>query len=561
MSPTNLSYQTYNPQLATGVHGSPMTQTAVLHAAERLMPYDDYFKVRDGYRRSIANLDSLVEDYMRGDLPAFSVIKDNLYYECVQLARTMFSPPQTYRPVHFVDLRYYPYPLNSSAEAPYTSNPLLRRAVVKLYEQKKLPSPRLNFHNLYNLIFKIERQNVHRAKLGYLTDYQGNDILAWNTAHARAHLVSSEDPDKTRMVFGVPKRLIFVETMFFWPLMRWLMESDSPMLWGHETIKGGWYKLANYFSVHQPRAQTFLALDWKQFDKRAKFEVIDDIHFKIILSYLDLKNGYIPTINYPESETDEWRLMNLFRYMNYAVKFTPDALPNGHVFRRTMGGIASGFFQTQILGSIYNMIILLTTLADAGINVNNISIKVQGDDSIIAINEYIPPERHQNFLDQLADIALRRFDAVLNTKKSKINNNLNGLPVLGYTNLHSYPIRSKFELLASLAYPERQCDPSRLMARCIGIAWADCGNNPKVFEVCKDVHDYFKSEGYSPNMTGLPDIIKAQDLILKQAEYKSIVSSEFPSVFDTTRHLFSMIPRSTQQKEQLWPTSHFLSEY
>lgn len=119
--------------------------------------------------------------------------------------------------------------------------------------------------------------------------------------------------------------------------------------------------------------------------------MIDDLHYKIMLSYIGLKRGYIPTINYPGSETDEWRLKNLFDHMNYAVKHTPDLLPNGDVFVRQHCGITSGFSQTQILGSMYNALLSLTILKENGINVHNVALKVQGDDSIIAVNGYIPP--------------------------------------------------------------------------------------------------------------------------------------------------------------------------
>jgi hypothetical protein len=151
---------------------------------------------------------------------------------------------------------------------------------------------------------------------------------------------------------------------------------------------------------------------------------------------MNLKSGYMPTVNYPGSITNEWRLKNLFDHMNQAVKHTPDLLPNGDLYVRQHCGIASGFFQTQILGSMYNSLLLFTILRENGIKVEDIATKVQGDDSIIAINEFVPPSMHQTFLDALAATALKRFDAVPNTKKSRISNTLNGLPVLEYTNRH-----------------------------------------------------------------------------------------------------------------------------
>lgn len=94
--------------------------------------------------------------------------------------------------------------------------------------------------------------------------------------------------------------------MFLWPLINDLVNKDGPMLWGYETLKGGWYKMYNYMSS-SPTPQTYLAFDWKQFDKRALFEVIDDLH-DIIESYIDFEHGYISTHEYPESYTDPERL-------------------------------------------------------------------------------------------------------------------------------------------------------------------------------------------------------------------------------------------------------------
>lgn len=93
--------------------------------------------------------------------------------------------------------------------------------------------------------------------------------------------------------------------MFLWPLINDLMNRNGPMLWGFETFKGGWYAIYKWLSTTSPRDGTYLALDWKQFDKRAQFEVIDDIH-QIIEDYIDFEDGYIPTYDYP----DTWTFFN-----------------------------------------------------------------------------------------------------------------------------------------------------------------------------------------------------------------------------------------------------------
>lgn len=272
------------------------------------------------------------------------------------------------------------------------------------------------------------------------------------------------------------------EAMFLWPLTNDLLNRDGPMLWAFETLKGGWYTIYNWFMNRKERFQTFLALHWRQFDKKAQFEVIDDIH-DIIESYIDFENGYIPTVDYPTSWTDPARLRRLFAWIRGAVKHTVDVLLNGETYRRRFAGIASGYFQTQLLDSMYNTVLLLTTLSALGINIDKLALKVQGDDSIIGLLEQIPEIHQESLLEAFAAEAKRRFGAVLNTTKSKMGNSLNGLPLLGFVNKNGIPTKDRDDLLASLLYPERRSDEPRLMARCIGIAYANCGFHASVYHI------------------------------------------------------------------------------
>lgn len=129
--------------------------------------------------------------------------------------------------------------------------------------------------------------------------------------------------------------------------------------------------------------------------------------------------------------------------MRDAVKYTPDLLPNGDLYQRNYAGIASGFFQTQLLDSMYNVTMLLTVLTSLGINTDSLRIKLQGDDSIIGLLEIIPEVLHSSFMDMFAAESSKRFGAILNTKKSKMGNDLNGLPLLGFTNNHGIPTRER----------------------------------------------------------------------------------------------------------------------
>jgi len=121
---------------------------------------------------------------------------------------------------------------------------------------------RITFHNLYNEIFVHNREKVHRIKDGIYKDRQGNDLRYWNQGHSRSHLVEADQDEKIKMIYGVPKLLIMVEYMFIWPLLAHLTNSpDTPMLWGFETLKGGWYAKYNWFGSKHANCRTYLALD------------------------------------------------------------------------------------------------------------------------------------------------------------------------------------------------------------------------------------------------------------------------------------------------------------
>nr|APG78273.1 RdRp [Hubei partiti-like virus 28] len=433
---SNLKHLGFYPDRAPSSHPSYQSYrhvNPVLKAMSKHLTNDQMSEIVDGYRRSDFSQDALIADYFRGEVPKHNVIKDEHYLKAIKVTTELFKPPRQYRPVSFPDLRYYPWPLPTSAEAPYSSSPYWRKYVRVKHQLHEIENERVSFHNLYNEIFRHNREKVHRIKDGIYHDREGNDLKYWNQAHARSHLVKKDDPDKIRMVFGVPKLLIMVECMFLWPLINDLMNRNGPMLWGFETLRGGWYAIYKWLSTSEPRDGTYLALDWKQFDKRAQFTVIDDVH-KIIESYINFEDGYVPTFDYPDSITNPERLRNLWRWMCDAIKHTPDILPDGNMYQRQHAGIASGFFQTQLLDSMYNTVILLTSLSALGINIENLKIKVQGDDSLIAIPQLIPEPLHSSFLEVLADKADTYFGAVLNTKKSRMSSRLEGLPVLGFTN-------------------------------------------------------------------------------------------------------------------------------
>jgi len=213
--PTYQSYRHVNP---------------VLYAISKELTQHEAENIINGYRRSDFSQEALISDYKRGEIAKHPVIKDDYYYRALEETKRHFASQQQYRPVSFPDLRYYPWTLPTSAEVPFSTSDYWKKYVRIKHQLGEIENDRLSFHNLYNEIFRHNREKVHQFKDNIQVDRFGTDLKYWNQAHARSHLVKKEDPDKIRMVFGVPKLLLMTECMFLWPLINQLINKDGPML-------------------------------------------------------------------------------------------------------------------------------------------------------------------------------------------------------------------------------------------------------------------------------------------------------------------------------------------
>jgi hypothetical protein len=523
----------------------------VKKALAKFATIEQYQHIVHGFRRSFNSDEALTEDFFKCNIPKHSIIRDTFYTQALDITTELFRPTQQYRPVHYADLRYYPWTLNTSIEAPFSTDTSLRNRIKEAFLSGLLQSPKLTMHNCYNHVFVYNRPIIHMIKEG---KSKGNKFFYWNTAHARSHMVLYDDPSKIRMVFGVPKLLLQVELMLLWPYFNWLRKGSTPLAWSYETLNGGIYKIYTEASSHSYSIQTWLALDWSKFDKYARFELIDDIH-QIWSTFMIMDQGYIPTSDYRESQTEAWRIANLWKFMSQAVKFTPIRLPDGSEWTRTHATIPSGLLQTQVLDSWYNAVITITCLLALGYTVTKeLFIKILGDDSLVGLIEFIQPENYEDFLDKFATEALQRFGAKLNRKKSSVKNTLQGSNFLGYTFNNAIPVRDELALLAQLAYPERNWDINKLAARAVGICWASCGQSDLVYNVCLDVFNFCVNVANAvPDPQGY-----------SWMEYLMITSSIDPTVFPTKADLteYLLSPRHDPKSDfKFWNPDHFFSTH
>lgn len=524
----------------------------IAHALYKTLPTHEVDEVLKCYRRSDASAPALIADFMRCDVPRPPFVVDDVFKESWSEVIERFDPPMKYRPVHYCDTRAFPWTLNSSVEAPYSTDPAVSRWLEEEILLGKLPERtgrQKTFHNLMNYVYIRNRNLIHEIKEGRGL---GDRFFAWNTAHARSHLVGVEDPDKIRMVHGVPKLFLQAEVMLLWPYLNYLSKWNTPLAWDMSMADGGMMKLSNEF-FQGDNFNVFIAVDWKQFDKLVSFDMIDYVH-NHWRSYLDLSRGYMPSADYPETSVTPYRIENLFRWMNQAAKHTPVRLPDGSEWKRSHSTLSSGMLQTQVLDSFINAAMTVTCLKDIGFHTQNMKYRILGDDGIVAA--HLPSNLSiEDVLPRMATSALKRFGAIVNTEKSACQSELTGLTFLGYSFKNGYPVRSTSKLLAQLAFPERYTSLEDMLARSVGIAMASCGQDSKVWKVCKDVFEYCSRHAKGP----------ANPRGFQFANYLETLEPRdwdtFPTMFSLQSRCSKIPVRNPAVARRMWPEPYFLAQY
>ncbi|AZT88606.1 RNA-dependent RNA polymerase [Grosmannia clavigera partitivirus 1] len=566
------------PALGKPIHGHGDTESSIRkvtadiidHALRKFLSPEEADQVINGYRRSEWNENALNKDLEKLNSREHIVIKDEHYWNAINHVKSLLTPEKPLQPVHFADLRHYKWNLSTSIGAPFATSekwtsyvkakynfakrgiPFESRAHRDLFteahqtsEPLEIRDARMTKHNLYSEAFTITRKNIHLIKEGRTHNEKGHDLRYWNTAFARRHLVSNDEEDKVRLVFGAPFTLLCAELMFIWPLQVFLLTMTGPhafMLWGFETILGGWYRLRNFFARYAPHAEAVVTIDWSGFDRYARHSVIRDVHSQIIRPMFDFTHGYHPTKHYqhheetPGEKPYSERLENLWNWMTDSVLSIPLMLPDGTLCRFQHSGIFSGYFQTQILDSLYNLVMLFTILSRMGFDLKKVVIKVQGDDSIfklfccfiLIVNSFMTLFKHY---------AQIYFGAVVNDKKSDIRNTLEHAEVLKYRNAGGIPSRDRIPLLAQLRHPERSSAPENVAARAVGIAYAACGQDPLVYMICEDIYTFLTTKmEVTPRQRELDTMFKYIDSSFEDLPH-TFSAAKFPTFNETLQHL------------------------
>nr|WCD68605.1 putative RNA-dependent RNA polymerase [Lasiodiplodia ziziphi partitivirus 1] len=541
-------------------------ESTVLDSLKRHLYPWDYDEVLS-YTITTPTNDDVEKDFFSGDIPNHQVLRDSHYLNALDIIITKFQPPQQVRPVHFADLRLYPWKWHPSAEAPFADHAKYLRMLEQQYQAGQIPDRRPSFGNLKDLIFGVVRQQLHKIKHGLVDP---DAYLYYFRTHAKPALVKRDDIDpdtgktknKVRMIFGAPKTFILAEAMFFWPLFNYYQThiGASPLLWGYETLNGGWLRLNEELNCSLIKG-SILMVDWKRFDKYALFSVITDI-MQGVRSYFNFNAGYIPTTTAPSHPNlhplhPQW-LENLWDWTCYARFNIPTLLPSGRVYQRLHAGIPSGMFTTNFLDSMYNGTQILTCLSSLGISVDlDVFIKLMGDDSLTRILVIIPTSQHLDFIQAMQDKASLYFNAQISIEKSKMSNRPYGSEVLSYVNNNGFPVRNYNELLARLLYTKsKRPRPEVTMAISIGIYYASAGNCSYLREVCLDVYTRYFLQGYRADKSALSSYFDPNFFDSVDIDFDN-----FPSRQDVQKRLTTFSERSEKRSRDYWPSWYFLDTF
>jgi hypothetical protein len=541
-------------------------------------------------RRSDYSDTGLVNDFKRMELPFHEIPMDNIVHQAIAAVTEQFRPNRTLYPIQYPDLRYYPWTLNVSAEAPFTLKkfkftpmdrsvdyeslqPKLIFDINKRNKLRKFDQPvetrtylawkqsigltendHVSFHNLYDEIFIYNRPLIHKIKEGEEPFWKDGKPVPyyWNVLHVRSHVVAQNEPDKLRGVFGATKLMLQTEQPFIWPLQASYLNTDAGrLLWGREMSKGGWRRLFSEIYEHGPPS-TVCGLDWSAFDKRLLHQLIRIVH-TIWRQYFDFTH-YEPTNQYPNANPrNPQRIERLWQWMCYAVTGTPILLPNGELWQWNWNGFGSGYQQTQLMDTFANAIMIYTCLIALGVDVTNNKFwaRFQGDDSIVRFFEQMFRIYGNDFLIMLSAVALKYFNAQLNVKKSFILNNAHQASVLSYPNWHGTPYRTEEDLLRHLMFPERPQDLGRLAASAIGLAQAALGSSERFHNLCEHIFNKLvKQKGIKVKWTALKWMIRAG----YYGTIDQLKRTEFPKIEELLSLGITPSARSENDRERIWPT-------
>jgi len=356
--------------------------------------------------------------------------------------------------------------------------------------------------------------------------------------------ISERDPTKNkkiRPVYAVALLFILIEIMLTYGLIVQLRNPECCVLHGLETFRGSMNVInhaAHFF-------QSYVSLDWSQFDQRLPLYVIIAYFTRWIPKFLIVNKGYAPTHTYPDSSTNHStshaiKLFNLLQFLLLWYINMVFISFDGYAYVRLNGGVPSGLYNTQSLDSFGNQYIIVDCLLEFGFTLlecKNMLFFILGDDNIFFARQNFT--RICDFMVFLDQYAKTRHGMVLSILKSTYTDLRHKIEVLGYTNNYGMPTRPIGKLVAQLAYPERPVKHDWMhAARALGLAYASCGQSAPYHMLCYLVYQKFRPQDPIPAHK-VRKVFKYVMTEIFDIDYDVEMFSfpEFPTLYDVRRQV------------------------
>lgn len=238
---------------------------------------------------------------------------------------------------------------------------------------------------------------------------------------------------KTRLVWGYPYSMTFIEGLIAYPMLKEFKRRRSPMAFATKTIAlGTRLRVAAY---HKKWAYS---IDMSSFDASLSTAMIHEA-FKILRTWFD------PNQYDTRSGLSTKQVFDLIeRYFLH----TPIVMPDGFIYHGKKHGVPSGSYFTSIIDSIVNVIIAGTIASRFKLNVDKRDIFVLGDDLLIWSNRDIS-------LETLASFASKFFGVEFHPQKSMKFQHTEVIHFLGRDWDKGVPDLPVSGILKRMVYPER----------------------------------------------------------------------------------------------------------
>lgn len=230
---------------------------------------------------------------------------------------------------------------------------------------------------------------------------------------------------KTRLVWMYPTEMTVIEAIFAVALIDRFKRSKTPMAIG---LKKGTIGARLWNEVLRGKRKCY-AIDYSKYDSTISADLIR-VAFRILKTNFGAMT---------ESQEAAWSCV-----VKYFIH-TPLVYLDGHIYRGKQHGVPSGSFFTQLIDSVVNVILLGAASKRFGLQLDDRSFMILGDDVILGTFRPID-------LNELATF-FEGYGIICHPDKTEMRPHF-----LGADWFNAIPTRKKKEVITKMVYPESYRD-------------------------------------------------------------------------------------------------------